>query len=167
MEARSRRHVLQAGVAALGLVIPVPSEDGSGKQYVCPPCACGRDHDVFDRPGSCPACGMTLVEKGASAAAPAEGSRVRAAVLIFDGVQVIDFAAPYEVLGQAGYEVFTVAVDTRPIVTAMGLRVTPRYALAEAPSAQVLLVPGGDVEAPRPMRVCSTGSAPRRGTPPT
>jgi putative intracellular protease/amidase len=90
---------------------------------------------------------MMRVEKGSAAAAPmaARPPGVRAAVLIFDGVQVIDFAAPYEVFGQAGYEVFTVAPEARPITTAMGLLVTPRYALAEAPAAQVLLVPGGDV----------------------
>jgi putative intracellular protease/amidase len=90
---------------------------------------------------------MTLVEKGSAAATPsrATGPGVRAAVLIFDGVQVIDFAAPYEVFGQAGYEVFTVASEARPILTSMGLRVTPRHTLADAPSAQVLLVPGGDV----------------------
>jgi putative intracellular protease/amidase len=67
-------------------------------------------------------------------------------VLIFDGVQVIDFAAPYEVFGQAGYEVFTVAAEARPVLTAMGLRVTPRYTLADAPSPQIVLVPGGDVD---------------------
>jgi putative intracellular protease/amidase len=90
---------------------------------------------------------MTLVEKGSAAATPARDhdTGVRAAVLVFDGVQVIDFAAPYEVFGQAHYEVFTVATEARPILTAMGLRVTPRYTLGDAPAAQVVLVPGGDV----------------------
>jgi putative intracellular protease/amidase len=149
MESRSRRNVLQAGVAAFGLALPIaPADEGKRKEFVCPPCNCGRDHEVFDKPGTCPACGMTLVEKGSAAAPPGESARpgVRAAVLIFDGVQVIDFSAPYEVFGQAGYEVFTVAAEARPIVASMGLRVTPRYALAEAPAAQILLVPGGHVD---------------------
>src|SRR5689334_20685013 len=93
----SRRNVLRAGVAAL--VLPGALLSQSGKRYVCPPCGCPRDREVFDKPGTCPACGMTLVEEGA-AAAPAHqmpAATVRAAVLIFGGVQVIDFSAPYEV----------------------------------------------------------------------
>lgn len=32
-------------------------------RFVCPPCGCGNDGKVFDKPGVCsdPACGMTLV----------------------------------------------------------------------------------------------------------
>lgn len=163
MATSSRRTVLGAvGASALGLGALLASASplaalrstleaatqAPRKEFVCPPCACGRDHEVFDRPGSCPACGMVLVEKGAAdseAAAPPRGPGVRAAVLIFDGVQVIDFAAPYEVFGQAGYEVFTVAAEARPVLAAMGLRVTPRFALAEAPVPEIVLVPGGDV----------------------
>jgi putative intracellular protease/amidase len=88
---------------------------------------------------------MALVEKGSAAAAVEHRPEARAAVLVFDGVQVIDFAAPYEVFGQAGYEVFTVAAEARPVTAAMGLRVTPAYSLADAPAAQILLVPGGGV----------------------
>jgi putative intracellular protease/amidase len=154
-----RRQLLFGLLALLCSVAPLaalrnPIEGAAqtpGKQFVCPPCACGRDHEVRDRAGTCPACGMALVEKGATdseAASMPQGPGIRAAVLIFDGVQVIDFAAPYEVFGQAGYEVFTVAAEERPVLAAMGLRVTPRYALAEAPPAEIVLVPGGDVGAP-------------------
>lgn len=152
MEEHSRRRVLQAGAAALGLVVPVPFQETPPKAYVCPPCGCGRDHEVWNKPGTCPACGMVLVEKGAAGPAAADGPQgagVRAAVLLFDGVQVIDFAAPFEVFGQAGYEVFTVALEPRPVLTAMGLRVTPRHALKDAPPFEVLLVPGGDVGGPQ------------------
>ncbi len=113
----SRRNVLRAGVAAL--VVPGALLGQAGKRYVCPPCGCPRDHDTFEKPGTCPACGMALVEEGAPAA-PAHdmpAATVRAAVLIFGGVKVIDFAAPYEVLGQAGYEVFTVAAEPGPVLT--------------------------------------------------
>ncbi|MET0556340.1 MAG: DJ-1/PfpI family protein [Vicinamibacteria bacterium] len=147
MDTVSRRSVLRVvGTSVLGLgVTGHLISQPSGKEYVCPPCTCGRDHEVFARPGTCPGCGMVLVEKGAAVEPPTPAAGVRAAVLIFDGVQVIDFAAPYEVFGQAGYEVFTVAVEVRPVLTSMGLRVTPRYSLAEAPAADVVLVPGGEV----------------------
>lgn len=33
------------------------------KEYVCTPCGLECDHAVYDKPGSCSSCGMTLVEK--------------------------------------------------------------------------------------------------------
>jgi putative intracellular protease/amidase len=119
------------------------------EEYVCPPCGCGNDDKVHDKPGYCSVCGMQLVLKGSAAAqAPPPGppqNLKRAAILIFDGVQIIDYAGPYEVFGQAGMEVFTVAVRPEVITTAMGMEVTPRYTLENAPAAEVLLIPGGGV----------------------
>jgi len=66
------------------------------------------------------------------------------AILMFDEVQIIDFAAPYEVFGQAKFEVFTVSATGKPLTTAMGLSVTPKYSFANMPDADVILVPGGD-----------------------
>jgi putative intracellular protease/amidase len=68
---------------------------------------------------------------------------VRVGILMFDGVQIIDFAAPYEVFGQAGYTINTVSVDGQPITTTMGLKVTPDLSLANAPRFDVVVVPGG------------------------
>lgn len=71
--------------------------------------------------------------------------RRQVAVLIFDGVQIIDFTGPYEVFGQAGYDTFTVAEKPGPITTSMGLTVVPRYTFANSPAPDVLVVPGGNV----------------------
>lgn len=73
-----------------------------------------------------------------------EGPKV--AILIFDGVQIIDFTGPYEVFGQAGFSPFTVAPSAGPITTSMGMKVTPTHTLADAPEADILLLPGGDVD---------------------
>jgi copper(I)-binding protein/transcriptional regulator GlxA family with amidase domain len=117
--------------------------------YVCPPCGCGNDDKVHDKPGYCSVCGMQLVSKGsASAQAPSQGppqNRKKAAILIFDGVQIIDYTGPYEVFGQAGMEVFTVAAKPETITTAMNMKVTPHYTLENAPASDVLLIPGGGV----------------------
>jgi copper(I)-binding protein/putative intracellular protease/amidase len=120
----------------------------SSDQYVCPPCGCGVDDKIYDKPGSCPACGMTLMIKGSQAAPPAPTAQravKKAAILIFDNVQIIDYTGPYEVFGAAGLQVFTVATSTAPITTAMGMKVTPHYALDDAPAADVLLIPGGGI----------------------
>lgn len=68
------------------------------------------------------------------------------AILVFEGVQIIDFTGPYEVFGQAGFSTFTVAPSSGPITTSMGLKVTPSHTLADAPEADILLLPGGGVD---------------------
>ncbi len=67
------------------------------------------------------------------------------AILLFDDVQIIDFAAPYEVFGQAKFNVFTVSKDAKPVKTVMGLDVTPSYDFASMPPANAILIPGGNV----------------------
>lgn len=79
-------------------------------------------------------------------------------ILIFDGVEVLDFAGPFEVFSrtrlQAGvesrrsddgapFEVFTVARRCEPVVATGGLQVLPRYGFADAPPIDLLVVPGG------------------------
>ncbi len=77
---------------------------------------------------------------------PHSKPEVTVAILMFDGVQIIDFAGPYEVFGQAGFGVFTVSERGQTVETAMGLTTAPDYAIKDAPSFDVLLVPGGDVD---------------------
>lgn len=68
-------------------------------------------------------------------------------VLIFDDVELLDFAGPFEVFSVAGrdgaFDVHAVAESTAPIRTRGGLTVTPDATLAGAPDADVLVVPGG------------------------
>jgi copper(I)-binding protein/putative intracellular protease/amidase/DNA-directed RNA polymerase subunit RPC12/RpoP len=122
-------------------------------EYVCPPCGCDKDDQTFDAPGVCTSCGMRLVEKGSSAARPVqpqpEAQRKQVAILIFDGVQIIDYTGPYEVFGQAGFNVFTVAEKSDPITTAMGMRVTPSFTFADSPEPNIVVIPGGNVLAPQ------------------
>ena len=84
--------------------------------------------------------------------------RMTVGIFIFDDVEVLDFAGPFEVFSRtrtvtgaesrrtddsAPFETFTVA-RSRDAVTAIGgLTVTPRYSWADAPSIDILVVPGG------------------------
>lgn len=79
-------------------------------------------------------------------------------ILIFDDVEVLDFAGPFEVFSRtrtvpgvdsrrtddsAPFDTFTVA-RTRDAVTAIGaLKVIPHYSWADAPAIDILVVPGG------------------------
>ncbi|HEY6953291.1 MAG TPA: DJ-1/PfpI family protein [Bacteroidota bacterium] len=119
-------------------------------RYVCSPCGLPCDAKFFDNPGTCPDCGMPLISEAeakvrAEAKALVESKKI--AILIFNGVEVIDFTGPYEVFGAANFDVYTVARTKDPITTAMGLTVVPKYSFDDAPKATVLVVPGGGVKA--------------------
>jgi len=79
-------------------------------------------------------------------------------ILIFDDVEVLDFAGPFEVFSRARlvpgaesrrtedsapFVVFTVARSTAPVTASGGLSVTPRYSFANVPRIDLLVVPGG------------------------
>jgi transcriptional regulator GlxA family with amidase domain len=85
-------------------------------------------------------------------------SRLNVAVLIFDDVEVLDFAGPFEVFSRtrlvpgvesrrgtesAPYNVFTVGERKEPILATGGLLVTPEFDFGTAPHIDVLVVPGG------------------------
>lgn len=89
-------------------------------------------------------------------ALPAKGAHVMhedaeatVAILMFDGVQIIDFAAPYEVFGQAHFNVYTISPDGEPVTTAMGLNVNVDRSFENMLEADIILVPGGNVESMR------------------
>lgn len=74
------------------------------------------------------------------------------AILIFDDVELLDFAGPFEVFSSARnlsgkherlMEVVAVAQNADPVRCRNGLVVQPAYTLADCPSFDVLVVPGG------------------------
>lgn len=83
---------------------------------------------------------------------PKGGAEKNVAVLLFPGVQIIDYTGPWEVLGHTrvdGHKVFriySVGETTSPIETAMGMTVIPSFDLARAPRPDVLVIPGGNVD---------------------
>ena len=72
------------------------------------------------------------------------------AIFLFDEVEVLDFAGPYEVFSVAGlrtlpqkpFDVFTVA-EKSSIVARNGLKVTPDYTFDTMPRADIVLILGG------------------------
>ncbi|CCH55000.1 AraC family transcriptional regulator [Fibrisoma limi BUZ 3] len=71
------------------------------------------------------------------------------AIFIFNEVEVLDFAGPFEVFGVAGqyagqrpFHVFTVA-ERGPVYARNGLAIQPTYLLNDHPPADIIIVPGG------------------------
>ncbi|HKA21556.1 MAG TPA: DJ-1/PfpI family protein [Blastocatellia bacterium] len=117
------------------------SRSSAAKVYVCPPCGLPCDKLTYDKPGDCPSCGMKLVPVG-----PADDSPPAVAVLLYNGVEIIDIAGPWEVFGAAGFLVHTVAEKLEPLTLVFGQKVLPDYTFDNSPKADILLVPGGGYE---------------------
>ena len=73
---------------------------------------------------------------------------VKIAILLYPGVELLDFAGPLEVFNHMeGTEVYTVATQSGPMsIMQKMLTVTPDYTLATVPQPDILVVPGGRVD---------------------
>lgn len=65
------------------------------------------------------------------------------AIFVFPGVQVIDFAGPYEVFAESRMDVYIVGETMAPIKTSGGLTITPKYSFENAPKPDLVVLPGG------------------------
>lgn len=93
---------------------------------------------------------MTIISSSPAAARPAPVPRRTVAIVLFDDVEVLDFAGPFEVFSVCGrrsqldpFDVFTVSERGQTIRARNGLVVTPLHSFASAPDPDILLVPGG------------------------
>ena len=79
-------------------------------------------------------------------------------ILIFDDVEVLDFAGPFEVFSRtrmrpgvesrrssegAPFNVYSVARIKEPVIATGGLEIQPRYDFTNCPPVDLLVVPGG------------------------
>lgn len=85
--------------------------------------------------------------------AQAEGYTRNVAIVLYEGVEVLDFAGPAEVFaaasgfgrsaGKPAFNVYTMGVTRDPIVSQGFIDVTPDYSIADAPKPDVIVIPGG------------------------
>lgn len=72
---------------------------------------------------------------------------IKVAVLLFEGVELLDFAGPAEVFASTeGFQVFTVGLSEEPVSSQQFLSINPKYTIANCPKADIIIVPGGEVE---------------------
>ena len=91
---------------------------------------------------------------------PAQSSvhKLNVGILMFDGVEVLDFAGPFEVFSRtrlvpgvesrrsdasAPFRVFTVTRNGETVTATGDLQLTPRYSFQTSPPIDLLVVPGG------------------------
>ena len=79
-------------------------------------------------------------------------TKTKVAILVFPGVELLDFAGPGEVFsacrdndGKNLFEVYTVGLNKNPVQSMQFLTITPTFAPADAPLPDIVVLPGGDV----------------------
>ncbi len=72
----------------------------------------------------------------------------KVAILVYDEVELLDFAGPGEVFEIAGYDLYTVAESTDMVTSQNFLFLKPQYDLSNCPKPDLLLLPGGTTSIP-------------------
>lgn len=73
------------------------------------------------------------------------------AIILFDDVEVLDFAGPFEIFsvtglrgeGEPPFNVYTASLRPGPVIARNGLSINPLYTLANCPLPDIVIVPGG------------------------
>ena len=72
------------------------------------------------------------------------------AILVFDDVEILDFAGPFEVFAvtdelqqHAAFHTFTLALKPGTVRARNGLKIVPDFTLESCPSPHIIIVPGG------------------------
>lgn len=72
------------------------------------------------------------------------------AILLYDGVELLDFAGPGEVFQQAyfngndAFNVYTVGIHSNKIISQNFLNITTQYTIDNCPMPEILIIPGGN-----------------------
>ena len=84
--------------------------------------------------------------------------KINVGILIFDEVEVLDFAGPFEVFSRtrllkgagsrrsddsAPFNPFTISIDKKPVTATGGLKIISDYTIKDCPKIEILIIPGG------------------------
>jgi transcriptional regulator GlxA family with amidase domain len=96
-----------------------------------------------------------LATPGTSADTPKRAGYTRnVAIVVYEGVEILDFGGPTEVLasasgyanqtGEPGLHVYTVSKTTSPLRSQGIVTIVPEFSIQNAPRPDILVVPGGN-----------------------
>jgi len=81
---------------------------------------------------------------------PKDSTMKTVVVILYNGVELMDFAGPAEVFittnEQKSFKVVTVADSLSPVITMGGVSVNPDYTYGSVPKADIIVVPGGNMQ---------------------
>ncbi|MEO9967695.1 MAG: DJ-1/PfpI family protein [Reichenbachiella sp.] len=119
--------------------------------YYCSPCGCTNDGQYFRSSGNCSACNMSLqpILLSSHVSRPTI-ERPTAAMLLFNGADVMDVSGPISVFEHAGFNVVTFSKSANSVRIGMNLNLTPDFTLDALPDVDVLIFPGGGMAESNP-----------------
>ena len=81
-----------------------------------------------------------------------QAKQYKVAILIYDGVYLLDFAGPLEIFNDAmineksaAFECYLVSPEGKSITAHTGTIVTPQYSFIDSPQPDILVIPGGNL----------------------
>ncbi len=102
---------------------------------------------------------VALVAATAMAGPPSHPYTRNVAIIIYDGVEILDLGGPAEVLESAGrfgrngddsaFQLYTVAPHKDPVLSQQFIHIVPDYTPADAPAPDIVIIPGGSTGAIR------------------
>jgi transcriptional regulator GlxA family with amidase domain len=111
--------------------------------YLCPSDVCEGNAAVAAKDGTCKTCGQKLA---------AVKGLTHVAVVLYDGVDLFDVAAPSEVFANAGgFYVYTISQHGNAIRSG-GLEIEPDFDIQHCPWPDVLVVAGNNARASEVLR---------------
>jgi len=81
--------------------------------------------------------------------------KINVGIFIYDNVEVLDFAGPYEVFSvtrlldkpdfsdPSPFEILIISDGTTPVKTMSGMKIIPDFSFEDCPNLDILVVPGG------------------------
>jgi transcriptional regulator GlxA family with amidase domain len=95
---------------------------------------------------------LTVIFLGFIANISAFENKINVAILVYEGIYLLDFDGPMEVFNDAsnidttlGLNVFTFSPDGKPCKAHTGLSIIPTYSISNCPKPDILIIPGGDL----------------------
>ncbi|MEO6039564.1 MAG: DJ-1/PfpI family protein, partial [Saprospiraceae bacterium] len=88
--------------------------------------------------------GAALLLSFVPAANAQQKTAFKVAIFLYQGVEVLDFAGPSEVFAATpGFKTYTVTIDGKEVTSQGFVKVTPNYAMDNAPQPDIIVFPGG------------------------
>jgi transcriptional regulator GlxA family with amidase domain len=91
----------------------------------------------------------TFPQSGQLAAQTTASTKLNVAIVVQNGMELLDFAGPGEVFAAAGpsdarpFRVFTVSAARAPVTSQGFVEIIPDYTIENAPRVDILVIPGG------------------------
>ena len=82
-----------------------------------------------------------------------ENTKKKVAILIYEGVYLLDFCGPLEIFNDAmindstsAFDVYLVAPNMNPVKSHTNTTITPQYSVENCPQPDILVIPGGNLK---------------------